>query len=316
MISVALAVYNGEKYLTAQLESIKRQTLPPDEVVICDDGSTDGTVDLCRDFIEKNGLAGWRVFENEKNLGYCLNFYGAVEKCQGDIIFFCDQDDVWYEQKTEVMKKTLEENPEITFLASRYRLIDGEGNESEIKAIPHYEEKFDGSLEKIESQELIGHSFIRGCSCCFRSQIKEKIKPIELRSLLGHDWLICMISALSGGAYCLNTPLMGYRCHQSNASFTTDNSLKNRRLEKRISGLYESVEGHKFIADLSDDKKLKDEISAFTRFEQRRIMFLEGKNILLFLRLFFYLREYSRYYGGKGLKVWLGDFVYAFKRVK
>ncbi len=313
MISLAVATYNGERYITEQLESLYKQTVPFDEVIICDDGSKDNTVLLCRKFIEKNNLVNWRVEQNEKNLGYCLNFYGAIEKASGDIIFLCDQDDVWDENKVEVMLETLNNNPDISMLASRYRLVDGEGRLAQNLTVPHFEANFNGKLEKLTPKSFIGHSYIRGCATCFRSCLKEKLKPIELRSLLGHDWLLSFISSLEDGAYCLNVPLMSYRCHENNVSFKADRSKIERRVQKRIAGLEESLEGHEYILEFVKDNKLKKQIERFMRFEKKRISFLKSKNILRFFSLLFCIKQYSRYYNGKGFKVWLGDFVYAYK---
>lgn len=314
MISVALAAYNGEKYIEQQLESLRVQTLPPDEVVICDDGSSDRTVALCRAFIARHALDGWRVEENGGNLGYCRNFYGAIEKTSGDIVFLCDQDDVWDADKLAVMTRVLKEHPQVRLLAARYRLIDADGKPAQGVSVPHYAEKFDGSLKPVTADSLIGHSYIRGCSMCFRRELKPLLRPLELRSLLGHDWQLAMLAALTGGALMLNTPLMSYRCHGENASFSSDPTKRERRLEKRLAGLRESVEGHEALLPLVSDRRLARRIQTFIRFERRRIAFLQTRSLPRFLALFFFLRQYRRYYAGGGVRVWLGDFVYAYKK--
>ena len=310
MISVALAAYNGEKYIEQQLESLRLQTVTPDEVIICDDCSTDRTAEICRSFIERNGLSGWSVEINGENMGYCRNFYGAVEKTHGDIIFLCDQDDIWDENKLEVMTDILSEHPELEMLSCRYRLADGEGNISDALSVPHYKADFSGSLETVTAESLIGHSYIRGCASCFRKTVKERIKPIELSNLLGHDWQIAMLSALGGGAAIINLPLMSYRCHSANASFSA-NPIRKR--EKRIKGLEESAAGHTAVLPYVKDGALAKKISGFISFEKRRIKLLQGRNLLLWLALGFNIRQYRRYYAGNGLRVWFGDLAYIFK---
>ena len=310
MISIVLATYNGMRYLPQQLESLAVQTMPADEVIICDDCSTDETVGLCLDFIERNSLSGWRVITNGENVGYCRNFYRALEAAHGDYIFFCDQDDVWYSEKIETTIAEMQKRPEILMLSTRYRLINGAGEEDATLTVPHFSAKFDGSIDNVTVESLIGHSYIRGCSLCMKKELKERVKPIELKDLLGHDWQIAMLAALDGGAAILNKPLMGYRCHESNASFS---EKPVRRIEKRIAGLKQSLEGHKYILSLCGDKNLSDSISRFIEFERRRLTFLEGKNPFVFLRLLFDIKQYSRYYAGNGIKVWIGDFVYAYK---
>ena len=145
--SVAIAAYNGARFIEEQLLSIMNQSLKVNEVIICDDGSTDGTPDICRAFIKANGLENWQVFENPVNKGYCLNFLGAIEKCTGDVIFIADQDDRWKSQKVEKMLSCLNENPDVSVLSCRYDVIDGEGKIIENSGIPYLGSVFDGSVE-------------------------------------------------------------------------------------------------------------------------------------------------------------------------
>lgn len=92
-ISVAMTTYNGSKYIIKQLDSLKNQSRKIDELVICDDCSTDNTVELVNDYIKSNNLEGWNMYSNENNLGFINNFKQAIKKTTGDIIFLCDQDD-------------------------------------------------------------------------------------------------------------------------------------------------------------------------------------------------------------------------------
>lgn len=310
MISVALAAYNGEKFIEKQLESLRDQTLPPDEVIICDDRSTDKTVEICRAFIEKNKLSGWKIEINAENLGYCRNFYKAIEKTNGDLIFLCDQDDEWDGNKLAVMAEIMEKHPQLRMLSCRYRLINGAGAPAAGVRVPHYEPLFDGKLQTVTAESLIGHSYIRGCSSCFKSELKQLLKPIDLSGLLGHDWLLAMLAALNGGAAIINIPLMSYRCHGGNASFSAS---PVRLKEKRIEGLKQSVEGHKAILKLENDKVLRRKTERFISFERQRIRFLENKNPFLWLALGLRIRQYRRYYAGNGVRVWFGDMVYAHK---
>lgn len=317
MISVAIAAYNGEKYIEKQLESILNQTKPVDEVVICDDLSTDNTFSLCSAFIEKHRLENWRIFKNEKNVGFCLNFYGAVEKCHGDLIFLADQDDEWLPERVAVMTDTLEKNPEISVLSARYDVIDENSSLIENSGVTYLGglNSLDGSLEYVTAESLIGCSYIRGFSICMRRGVAELISPIDLKSLLAHDWLIAMLGCVSGKTAILNKILTHYRYHLDNVSLSAMNKQNRRReLKKRIDGITESVAGHTYIASLSSDKALNKKITAFIAFEKLRISFLQTKNILTWLRLFLRLHSYNRYYKGRGLRVWLGDFIYAYKK--
>jgi glycosyltransferase involved in cell wall biosynthesis len=219
-VSVAIAAYNGEKYIKEQLISILNQSGTVDEVIICDDKSTDDTVKICKDFIEQNGLDNWFVFENEVNKGYCHNFYGAIDKCKGDVIFLADQDDKWRENKVERMMETLKENNDIYVLSSRYDVIDSFGNVIENSGITYLGDKFDGSIEYLDFNSFIGCSYIRGFSLCFKKEIKEKLKPLDFKSLLSHDWYICMLGTVLSKTAVLNEKLGFYRYHFDNVSLS------------------------------------------------------------------------------------------------
>ncbi len=314
-ISVAIATYNGERFIEEQLLTIKNQTLPVNEVIICDDGSTDKTVEICEDFIKKQGLAGWTVFVNSENRGYCFNFYGAIDKCGGDVIFLSDQDDRWHPDKVEKMVECLNENNGITVLSCRYDVIDGEGNIIENSGIPYLGSVYDGSVEYLTTDSFIGCSYIRGFAMCFKKEIKKYLKPIDLKSMLSHDWYICMLGAVKGKTAVLNLKLTDYRYHFDNVSLsdmTRKTFLGDKN--KRLRGLGESIEGHTYLKDLCCNKTDKNNIENLIKLEKKRLRFLNNKNPFLWLSLIIYIKVYKRYYKSlKGaFRVWLGDFCYAY----
>lgn len=319
MISVAVATYNGEKYIKEQLDSIRTQTLPVDEVIICDDCSKDNTANIVNSFISDNNLTGWHFIEREKNLGFCMNFYDAIDRTTGDLIFLSDQDDRWYPEKVSEMVKLFGDS-EVLSVASRHDLIDGNGKIiSENPGIIFVEEKNDGSIEPITTESQIGCNWIRGCSMCIRKEIKDKITPIKLESLLSHDWLISIEASLRGKNLYLNKYLFSYRFHRNNASLS---SVSRKSLignyEKRIRGLEQSISAYELLlANKSSYKNMTSEIESDIikqiSFEKLRLKYLKSNNPLLFLKLGGYISRYARYYGSKngGIKIWLGDLSYA-----
>lgn len=102
-LSIAVATYNGAKYLAAQLASLADQTVLPAEVVVCDDLSRDDTVRMLEAFAETAPFPV-RVFRNDTQLGYARNFARAAKLCSGELICFCDQDDVWAHNKVETLQ--------------------------------------------------------------------------------------------------------------------------------------------------------------------------------------------------------------------
>lgn len=103
LVSIAMATYNGEKYLKEQLDSIYAQTYKNIEVIVCDDCSSDKTVEILDEYKEKYGL---KYYINEKNLGFKKNFEKAISLCSGDFIALADQDDIWIESKIEIFLKS------------------------------------------------------------------------------------------------------------------------------------------------------------------------------------------------------------------
>ena len=104
MISVAIATFNGQNFLPAQLDSILAQSVAVDEIVICDDNSTDGTGEILADY-QRKYPGKFRIFHNPENLGCAGNVEKALSFCNGGIIFLADQDDVWKVDKVEKMLK-------------------------------------------------------------------------------------------------------------------------------------------------------------------------------------------------------------------
>lgn len=107
-ISIAMCTYNGERYLREQLDSLSRQTCRPLELVICDDGSTDKTLQIIQDF---TATAPFPVYlhVNPTNLGYADNFLKAAGLCQGEWVAFSDQDDVWMPEKIERVEQVIKQ---------------------------------------------------------------------------------------------------------------------------------------------------------------------------------------------------------------
>ena len=120
-ISVAMASYNGADFIIEQLESVINQTKKVDEIIICDDGSKDKTFEIVTNYIKEKKLENLiKLVKNEENLGYASNFLKAVSLTTGDYIFFCDQDDLWVEDKVENMTSLMEANTNIDLLCSEF----------------------------------------------------------------------------------------------------------------------------------------------------------------------------------------------------
>ncbi len=121
--SIAMATFNGAEYLQEQLESFLAQTRLPDELIVCDDGSEDDTLAILHAF-QKTAPFHVEISENQTRLGCTKNFEKAASLCTGDLIFFSDQDDVWFENKLEVMIQFMENHPQVMVAVNDAEIVD------------------------------------------------------------------------------------------------------------------------------------------------------------------------------------------------
>lgn len=242
-ISVAMTTYNGSKYIIKQLDSLKNQSRKIDELVICDDCSTDNTVELVNDYIKSNNLEGWNIYSNENNLVFINNFKQAIKKTTGDIIFHCDQDDEWCVNKISTMTDIIEKNNQVKLLSCSLTFIDENCKPYTPSNIPSwYQKMISTSPEEITPIDFINicnANFAPGCTMCFTREICDKYCNMDYEYELPHDWLIALIASVDNGYYHLNTSLINYRIHISNAIGVSKakNSQNNKQQIKRLNSL-------------------------------------------------------------------------------
>ena len=213
-LSIAMATYNGAKYLQEQLDSFVAQTRQPDELVVCDDCSIDNTVEILQEFQEKAPFAV-HIHSNETNLGYIKNFEKALSLCAGDIIFLSDQDDIWLEDKLSLVEEVFNNEPETMLVINDYFVSDEECKKQ--------------LFSKISNAKSLGFSedwFIAGCATALRSEFLKFALPIP-QPIHGHDSWINNLAIFSATRTILHRPLQLYRRHSSN---TTANSIVNKRI--------------------------------------------------------------------------------------
>jgi len=213
-----MCTYNGEKYLREQLESIAAQTRLPSELVICDDRSTDSTTEIIREF------AGSAKFPVQFNLnpinlggnakGITRNFEQASRLCTGDLIAFCDQDDVWLPQKLARMAQTMEEQPQLGGVFVDAQLINDQGLPkgillSETTGMTPREHKrlMRGEILPV----LLSMTKVYGCTLMVDARLLLKVLPVPSNWWFD-AWVPCMVAIHSELAY-IPEPLFYYRIH-------------------------------------------------------------------------------------------------------
>ena len=212
-ISIALATYNGEKYLLEQLNSYISQERLPDELVICDDVSTDKTVSIISDF-KKKAPFQVEIIINPINLGYTKNFEKALSLCSGDIIFFSDQDDVWLPNKLKVIENTFLKNKFVSLVIHDAELVNEKLDATDIS-----------KLTQIRSGGYGDDSFVTGTLTAIHKNILPIVLPFPDNITGGYDGWVHTISRLIDRREIIEKVLQKLRRHDNNTSQWVVNSL-------------------------------------------------------------------------------------------
>lgn len=219
-ISVCMATYNGEHYLRDQLGSILGQLNPQDEVIISDDGSTDGTMDLIRSF-EDHRITVYH--SNGKNL--IANFENALKQATGDVIFLSDQDDIWMDHKVENTLAHLKKN---LLVFSNAAMFHGE-NKDDFELFFKNKGTKTGILRNLYKVHFLG------ATLAFQKKVLERALPFP-KNLAMHDIWLGIIAESMGSTFYIDEPLIYYRRHENAASSTGEKSRNSlgRKLRIRI----------------------------------------------------------------------------------
>ena len=212
-ISIVMCTYNGEQYVIEQLDSILNQSIKPDEVVIMDDASTDGTCAIIQDYISSHSLVNWHLYCNEKNKGWVRNFYDGSRIASGDYIFFSDQDDVWYLNKIEKMVSLMEKR-EIGCLICGNDTIDGDGNTIvDFKSNTHRTQKLSRFPLDVKSFQIV----YMGCCMAIAREVVDAYIRIGYK-IGAHDINCSRIAVALSSCYFLDEALIKHRLHENNAT--------------------------------------------------------------------------------------------------
>lgn len=211
-LSVALCTYNGSSFIEEQINSILNQSTNVDEIIICDDQSTDNTVSILKKLQTNNPLI--HIIENEVNLRSTKNFEKAISFCRGDYIFLCDQDDIWKTDKVEKIITIFKQNPTAEGIFSNADLVDENNTIFTDKTIWDSVFFFENELQKpIDFFDIIAKNgnIVTGATLCIKKEVKSFIIPFSEENL--HDEWIATLLALRKTLFYSTENLISYRIH-------------------------------------------------------------------------------------------------------
>lgn len=215
--SVVLCTYNGSRFLGIQLDSYARQTLPPDELVVCDDASSDDTVARVQAFARMASFP-IHVHVNPHNLGLWRNFEKAVSLATGDLIFMSDQDDVWMPDKIGRMREVFLAEPDVGFAVGNAQVVD-----EDLCPSGHTLWQIFGLSTRMQEQMDQGQAFatlmynntLTGATMAFRSHLRRFLLPLP-PGWAYDSWFSVVLAAVSR-CKLVREPVNLYRQHANQA---------------------------------------------------------------------------------------------------
>lgn len=215
-VSVALCTFNGGKYLSEQLQSLARQERAIDDLVVCDDGSTDETQAILREFAAGASVPA-RIEINPRQLGVSRNFQQAISLCRGEIIFLCDQDDRWRPDKVRRMLECFT-NDKIGLAFSNAKVIEADGKATGRR---FWDSIWFNAAEQASVRDgralpvLLRHAIAAGSMLAFRTKFLSLILPLPDLPRSHDIWITTLIAAVAQLA-AVDEDLIDYRLHDSN----------------------------------------------------------------------------------------------------
>jgi glycosyltransferase involved in cell wall biosynthesis len=232
LVSVVLCTYNGGKYIAEQLLSIVKQTYNNIELIIVDDASTDQTGEIISNFQQTDSRI--KLFINDTNIGYNKNFEKAIGLASADYIAISDQDDIWEENKIEIMMSNWPAMALFVFSLSGNFWGEDFANRKTAPTIYY--------ADIADIHKLVFNSPVHGHACMFKKELISHCLPFPTD--IFYDWWISMHAASIGTIGCIPHTLTWHRVHDSNSSRTltsiADEEEKNKQLRNQCAYFIET----------------------------------------------------------------------------
>lgn len=302
-VSVVMTTYNGARFLPDMLDSLRTQTREIEEMLIFDDQSKDNTAQIIKDYISEYGLTNWSLIVNEKNLGWEKNFLQGFEKATGDVIYPCDQDDIWHLDKIEKMTKAFEENNDIWLLVSGFHAFSEYGGEMAIQNAVATETQ--NTVSKVKFDEHYYVILRPGCTMGFR----KNLLPLFVQNWISgtpHDAVLWTLAALLDKLYLYDETFIEFRRHDTNAS----HAISHGYMYKANEAYRTQIVNRWYLESDYYDPIKQPIIDGCNQWcILRKELLVKGK-----LRAWFRLFKYRKYYFTT--KKYLGDIYYFFQQFK
>lgn len=264
-VSVALCTYNGEKFLSEQVDSILAQSYPVKEIIVVDDASTDSSLEFLKSYAEQYPSV-INFFTNETNLGVSKSFEKAISLCNGEIIFFCDQDDCWNKNKVAEVVNFFTANHNMLATFSNAELIDEHSNPKDetLWDMLFFKAPLSGNDFNVFDYMLLYRNIITGAGLAIRKEALPFILPFPGAASILHDEWIGLKLGSSNRIGLLNKCLFNYRIHRE--QYTKAIWQKNTTLNRMK--FYSITEGNAAAYPYDYYKHWSNRLSLVTGFQK------------------------------------------------
>lgn len=273
--SVVIATYNGEKYIEQQLLSIINQSVKPYEIIISDDNSNDNTLSICRKIINENNTDNIKIniLKNDtNNKGIANNFENGFKNVTGEVVFLCDQDDIWMPDKIETMLELMNKTKKKLAFHNAEIILENESGGYDKTGATLFEnnglQAVSGNGVILERKKYYPISlrfcFIQGMCICIDAEYLRSILPLS--EYKNHDDWLLFCAMFDDSVAATNKKLSYYRIHSSNnaglAQYKKKKSLseKFKDFEKQSYASINNLYGwSKDVADYTGSEEIPDE---------------------------------------------------------
>lgn len=300
-VSVVMTTYNGQKFLREMLDSLRKQTRKIDELLFFDDGSDDGTVELLTEYIKKYELYSWKVIQNKENLGWEKNFVKGLMSATGEIIFPCDQDDIWHNNKIEEMAAAFERNDDIWLLVSGYHAFSENGGKMVVQQSVKTETNT--KISRVVFDEHYYQILRPGCTMALSKEILPVFAELWEPGM-PHDALLWCIASLLRKLYLYNDTFIEYRRHNNNASKEISHGVKYK-----INEIYRTlIVNDWYLKSIYKDETIVKTVEQCSLWCSYREKLLVDKKIIYWIKIYPLKKYYLTF------RKYIGDIYYFIKK--
>lgn len=271
-VTIILTTYNGEKFIISLLNSLVNQSYLIDEVIISDDCSSDSTVKIIKEFIFERDLHHWKLHTNLKNLGFKKNFLSTMKMATGSIVFLCDQDDIWLENKVEDMVQQFIEHKDMNALICKSNSINEAGK------IVVFRNSARGKTRKVSFEKEVRECLGSGHKLAIKREFMMEYIDTVNNFNQTFDVVFCLIAAFYGSLYEVDKILIHRRIHDNNTSGKKKSKIcMVKDINRIIEGRKCRLEYFKFMMLVLENESLENEFQEMIEILEKSLVSLNEK---------------------------------------